>query len=155
MTPHATFSVTNPATGELLEEVADLTVEEALTQVDRAHEAFTHWRTVAPRRRAEVLNKAYDLMIADVQRLRDLIVAENGKSQADAEAEVRYAAEFFRWYAEEAVRLSGEYTTAPAGGVRNIVTHHPVGVALLITPGTSRPPWRPEKWGPLWQPAAR
>ncbi len=130
----AVFPVTNPATGAHIQDVPDLTVEQALAQVATAQEAFTHWREVAPRKRAEVLTGAYELMIADVERLRDLIVAENGKSQADAEAEVRYAAEFFRWYAEEAVRLHGEYTTAPAGGVRNVVTHHPVGVALLITP---------------------
>ncbi|TLP80090.1 NAD-dependent succinate-semialdehyde dehydrogenase [Nesterenkonia sphaerica] len=134
MTPHVTFSVTNPATGQHLEEVADLTAEQALTQVERAQQTFAQWRDTPPRQRAEVLHRAYALMIEDLPRLRDLIVAENGKSQADAESEVRYAAEFFRWYAEEAVRLSGEYTTAPAGGVRNIVTHHPVGVALLITP---------------------
>lgn len=128
------FAVTNPATGAHIQDVPDLTVEQALAQVETAQEAFTQWRAVAPRKRAEALTRAYELMIADVERLRDLIVAENGKSQADAEAEVRYAAEFFRWYAEEAVRLQGEYTTAPAGGVRNVVTHHPVGVALLITP---------------------
>ncbi len=148
MTTRSTFSVTNPATGKLLEEVVDLTAEQALAQVQEAHEAFQHWKNVAPRHRADVLNKAYDLMIADVQRLRDLIVAENGKSQADAEAEVRYAAEFFRWYAEEAVRLSGEYTTAPAGGVRNVVTHHPVGVALLITPWNFPAAMATRKMGP-------
>ena len=130
----ATFPVTNPATGEQLDQVPDLSAEDVLAQVTVAQEAFAHWRIVAPRQRAEVLTKAYQLMIADVERLRDLIVAENGKSQADAEAEVRYAAEFFRWYGEEAVRLQGEYTVAPAGGVRNVITHHPVGVALLITP---------------------
>ncbi|WP_150462241.1 NAD-dependent succinate-semialdehyde dehydrogenase [Nesterenkonia ebinurensis] len=130
----AVFPVTNPATGAHLGDVPDLTADQALVQVETAQEAFAQWRAVTPRKRAEVLVRAYELMIADVQRLRDLIVAENGKSQADAEAEVRYAAEFFRWYAEEAVRLHGEYTTAPAGGVRNVVTHHPVGVALLITP---------------------
>lgn len=130
----ATFPVTNPATREQLDQVPDLSAEDVLAQVTVAQEAFAHWRIVAPRQRAEVLTKAYQLMIADVERLRDLIVAENGKSQADAEAEVRYAAEFFRWYGEEAVRLQGEYTVAPAGGVRNVITHHPVGVALLITP---------------------
>lgn len=148
MTTTPTFSVTNPATGELIDEVPDLNVAQALDQVRQAQEAFVQWRDTAPRHRAEVLNRAYDLMIADVQRLRDLIVAENGKSQADAEAEVRYAAEFFRWYAEEAVRLSGEYTTAPAGGVRNIVTHHPVGVALLITPWNFPAAMATRKMGP-------
>lgn len=130
----ATFPVTNPATGAHLDDVADLTAEQALEKVQAAQEAFTSWRHVAPRKRAEILAKAHELMIEDLDRLRDLMVAENGKSKADAEAEVRYAAEFFRWYAEEAVRMHGDYMTAPAGGVRNVVTHHPVGVALLITP---------------------
>ena len=130
----ATFAVTNPATGKHLEDVADLTAEQALEKVKSAQQAFTSWREVAPRKRAEILAKAHELMIADVDRLRDLMVAENGKSLADAEAEVRYAAEFFRWYAEEAVRMHGDFMTAPVGGVRNVVTHHPVGVCLLITP---------------------
>lgn len=130
----ATFPVTNPATGAHLDDVADLTAEQALEKVQAAQEAFTGWRHTAPRERAEILAKAHELMIEDLERLRDLMVAENGKSASDAEAEVRYAAEFFRWYAEEAVRMHGDYMTAPAGGVRNVVTHHPVGVALLITP---------------------
>lgn len=130
----ATFPVTNPATGAHLDDVADLTAEQALEKVQAAQEAFTGWRQTAPRERAEILVKAHELMIEDLDRLRDLMVAENGKSKADAEAEVRYAAEFFRWYAEEAVRMHGDYMTAPAGGARNVVTHHPVGVALLITP---------------------
>ena len=129
-----TFPVTNPATGAHIDDVADVTAEQALEKVQVAQEAFTSWRQVAPRRRAEVLTRAHELMIEDIDRLRDLMVAENGKSSADADAEVRYAAEFFRWYAEEAVRMHGDYMTAPAGGVRNVVTHHPVGVALLITP---------------------
>lgn len=133
-TATTTFSVTNPATGEHLHDVPDIGVADALDQAELAQQAFLEWREKAPRARAEVLARAHALMIEDVERLRDLIVAENGKSRADAEAEVRYAAEFFRWYAEEAVRIGGQYTEAPAGGVRNIVTHHPVGVALLITP---------------------
>lgn len=130
----ATFAVTNPATGAHIDDVPDLTTDQALEKARIAQEAFTSWREVAPRKRAEILAKAHELMIADLERLRDIMVAENGKSKADAEAEVRYAAEFFRWYAEEAVRMHGDYMTAPAGGVRNVVTHHPVGVALLITP---------------------
>lgn len=130
----ATFPVTNPATGAHLDDVADFTAEQALEKAQVAQQAFSAWRDVAPRKRAEILAKAHELMIEDLPRLRDLMVAENGKSLADAEAEVRYAAEFFRWYAEEAVRMHGDYMTAPAGGVRNVVTHHPVGVALLITP---------------------
>lgn len=130
----STFAVTNPATSAELGQVPDLSVEDALAAAERASTAQKSWKKVPARRRAEILQRAYELMIEDLPRLRDLIVAENGKSQADAEGEVRYAAEFFRWYAEEAVRMGGEFTHAPAGGVRNVVAHQPVGVALLITP---------------------
>lgn len=128
------FAVTNPATGETIETIADITAQQAAAQVDAAHEAFQQWRGTAPRKRAEILMAAFHGMHAQSERLRDLIVAENGKSQADAAAEVNYAAEFFRWYAEEAVRTPGQYAEAPGGGVRNVVTRQPVGVAVLITP---------------------
>ncbi|GAA4911552.1 NAD-dependent succinate-semialdehyde dehydrogenase [Nesterenkonia rhizosphaerae] len=142
------FEVTNPATGSVIDTVPDLSQDEILAEVGRAHSAFSRWRHVPPRQRAEILQDAHRRMIDDAQRLTDLIVAENGKSQKDAEAEVRYAAEFFRWYAEEAVRLSGEYTMAPAGGVRNVVTRHPVGVALLITPWNFPAAMATRKLGP-------
>lgn len=128
------LEVRNPATAAVIDTVHDHTAEEAAAQVDAAQAAFEQWRTVAPRKRAEILMAAHRGMLDDAERLRDIIVAENGKSQADAAAEVAYAAEFFRWYAEEAVRGPGEYGVAPAGGVRNVVTRHPVGVAVLITP---------------------
>ena len=128
------FEVRSPATGAVLDTVHDHTAEDAAAQIDAAQAVFESWRAVAPRHRAEVLMAAHRAMLEEAERLRDLIVAENGKSQADAAAEVTYAAEFFRWYAEEAVRAPGEYGTAPAGGVRNVVTRHPVGVAVLITP---------------------
>lgn len=130
----STFLVTNPATGEVVDHVPDLSAADAAAQVDLAQKAFESWRDVSPRKRAEILLRGYEAMTADAERLRDIIVAENGKSQVDAAAEVAYAAEFFRWYAEEAVRAPGEYREAPAGGVRNVVTRHPVGVAVLITP---------------------
>jgi len=81
-----------------------------------------------------MLRRAFDLMIADTDRLGALICIENGKPQADARAEVAYAAEFFRWYSEEAVRTEGSYGVSPGGGTRTIVTHRPVGVAALVTP---------------------
>lgn len=129
-----TFDVRNPATGETIQQVHDHSAEEAAAMVDAAQAAFLSWRDTSPRHRSEVLMSAYLGMRENAERLRDLIVAENGKSQSDAAAEVAYASEFFRWYAEEAVRSPGDYTQAPAGGVRNIVTRHPVGVSVLITP---------------------
>lgn len=130
----ATFAVTNPATGEVIADIHDHTAAQAAAQVDIAARAFTAWRATSPRHRADILMAAHRLMLDQATRLRDLIVSENGKSQADAAAEVTYAAEFFRWYAEQAVRGEGQYSESPAGGVRNIVTRQPVGVAVLITP---------------------
>lgn len=99
-----------------------------------AADAFTQWAATPPRHRAEILRSAFDLMIAGTEQLVALICAENGKPQADARAEVAYAAEFFRWYSEEAVRTNGTYGWSPAGATRTIVTHKPVGVAALVTP---------------------
>ena len=81
-----------------------------------------------------MLHRTFDLMMRDQHELAELIVDENGKSRTDARAEVAYAAEFFRWFAEEAVRAGGDYGASPAGGARTVVTHRPVGVAALVTP---------------------
>jgi succinate-semialdehyde dehydrogenase/glutarate-semialdehyde dehydrogenase len=129
-----TFTVHDPATTEDLAEVADAGPTEATAAVDAAARAFPAWAAQTPRSRAELLRRAFDAIIAETDLLADLIVAENGKSRADARAEVAYAAEFFRWYGEEAVRSEGDYTVAPASGTRTIVTHRPVGVAALVTP---------------------
>jgi succinate-semialdehyde dehydrogenase/glutarate-semialdehyde dehydrogenase len=129
-----TFVVENPATLEPIEEVADLGVDAAIAAVATAHAAFGEWAATAPRRRSEVLRTAFELMLRDRDRLATLIATENGKSLADANAEVTYAAEFFRWFSEEAVRPGGDYGESPAGGTRTIVTHRPVGVAALVTP---------------------
>ncbi|WP_083883992.1 NAD-dependent succinate-semialdehyde dehydrogenase [Nocardia higoensis] len=130
----ATFTVENPATLEIIDRVADTTPEDARAAVDRASDAFGPWSTASPRERAEVLRRTYELMIRDRDELARLISVENGKSLADAAAEVVYAAEFFRWFSEEAVRSGGDYGEAPAGGARTIVRHRPVGVAALVTP---------------------
>ncbi|WP_238383430.1 MULTISPECIES: NAD-dependent succinate-semialdehyde dehydrogenase [unclassified Nocardioides] len=129
-----TFAVEDPATLELIAEVADHGETEARAAVDRAHEAFAGWSGTSPRQRSDVLRRAYELMLRDEGRLSALIARENGKSLADAASEVVYAAEFFRWYAEEVVRTEGSYGEAPAGGVRTIVHHKPVGVAALVIP---------------------
>ncbi|MER7273303.1 NAD-dependent succinate-semialdehyde dehydrogenase [Dactylosporangium sp. NPDC000244] len=126
--------VTDPATAEVLAEVADGTVEDMLAAVGAAHSAAGAWAGLPPRRRAAVLLRAYELMVERSDMLARLIVLENGKTLADARGEVGYAAEFFRWYAEEAVRLAGTVGTAPGGGHRILVTHAPVGVSLLVTP---------------------
>jgi succinate-semialdehyde dehydrogenase/glutarate-semialdehyde dehydrogenase len=129
-----TFVVEDPATLEVVAEVPDQDVAAAHAAVDAAHAAFGDWAATAPRRRSEVLRTAFELMLRDKDRLATLIARENGKSLADAHAEVTYAAEFFRWFSEEAVRPGGDYGESPAGGTRTIVRHRPVGVAALVTP---------------------
>jgi len=129
-----TFAIQDPATLEVLAEVADGTPTEATEAVDAAAAAYPAWAATTPRERAETLRRAFDLMIARTDEIAALICAENGKSQTDAAAEAAYAAEFFRWFSEEAVRSDGDYAIAPASGARTIVTHQPVGVAALVTP---------------------
>jgi succinate-semialdehyde dehydrogenase/glutarate-semialdehyde dehydrogenase len=133
-TDRDTFAVLDPATDDLVATVADATVADATVAVDRAAAAFPTWSATPPRRRSEVLHRAFELMLEDAERLAGLIALENGKALADARAEVTYAAEFFRWFAEEAVRPDGGYAESPAGGTRTIVTTRPVGVAALVTP---------------------
>ncbi|NYJ02188.1 succinate-semialdehyde dehydrogenase/glutarate-semialdehyde dehydrogenase [Nocardioides thalensis] len=129
-----TFAVHDPATLATIAEVADAGPEHATAAVDAAAGALAAWAAETPRARAEVLRRAFDALVAETDLLADLIVAENGKARADARAEVAYAAEFFRWFSEEAVRSEGDYAVAPASGTRTIVTHRPVGVAALVTP---------------------
>jgi succinate-semialdehyde dehydrogenase/glutarate-semialdehyde dehydrogenase len=130
----STFSVTDPATGGVLAEMANGTILHATDAVTAAAESLPDWAGTSPRRRADILRRAFDLMIDDTERLVALICAENGKSEADARAEVGYAAEFFRWFSEEAVRSDGAFGLSPAGQATTIVTHRPVGVAALVTP---------------------
>ncbi|WP_328468010.1 NAD-dependent succinate-semialdehyde dehydrogenase [Actinoplanes sp. NBC_00393] len=129
-----TFEVLDPATLDVVAEVPDQGVAEARQAVDAATAAFPSWSRTAPRRRSEILHRAFELMLRDRDELARLISRENGKSLSDAAGEVTYAAEFFRWFAEEAVRPGGEYGEAAAGGARTLVSHHPVGVAALVTP---------------------
>jgi succinate-semialdehyde dehydrogenase/glutarate-semialdehyde dehydrogenase len=102
--------------------------------VDAAAKAFKTWSKTAPRVRAEILRKAFEIMVAESDRLAEIISKENGKVLSDAKGEILYAAEFFRWFAEEAVRINGEFRMAPAGDKRILVTKQPIGVSLLITP---------------------
>ena len=128
------FDVENPATREVIAHVADGDAADAAAAVSAADVALTRWRRTPTRARSEILSRAFELMIRDREPLAALIMSENGKSRADAISEITYAAEFFRWFAEEAVRPGGEYGTSPNGGARTVVTHRPVGVAALVTP---------------------
>jgi len=126
--------VIDPATEDPIAEVASATPEDALDAVAAAHQALPGWAATAPRVRGECLRRAYELMIADAEPLARLMVLENGKALRDARAEITYAAEFFRWFAEEAVRIDGGLAVAPSGANRILVQRQPVGVAVLITP---------------------
>ncbi|MGH8962994.1 MAG: NAD-dependent succinate-semialdehyde dehydrogenase [Jatrophihabitantaceae bacterium] len=127
-------AVHDPATGEVIAEVATAGRAECDDALDAADRAAAGWRTTPPRQRAEILRRAFELMTEESKTFAELVSRENGKVLADARSEVAYAAEFFRWFAEEAVRISGDYRLAPAGDKRIVVTHEPVGVSLLITP---------------------
>jgi len=129
-----TIPVTDPATEDTLVEIADGTPEDALAAVAAAHEALPAWAATPPRERAECLRRAWALMIERSEAIARLMVLENGKALRDARGEVIYAAEFFRWYAEEAVRIDGSVTTAPSGANRILVVRQPVGVSVLVTP---------------------
>ncbi|MEU4693684.1 NAD-dependent succinate-semialdehyde dehydrogenase [Actinoplanes sp. NPDC023714] len=130
----STFAVIDPATLETVADVADQGLDDARRAVDAAGAAFRSWSSTAPRHRSEILHRTFELMLRDRAELAEMISTENGKSLADAAGEVTYAAEFFRWFAEEAVRPGGDYGEAPAGGARTLVSHRPVGVAALVTP---------------------
>jgi succinate-semialdehyde dehydrogenase/glutarate-semialdehyde dehydrogenase len=128
------FDVIDPATERTIASVASASVDDAKAAVDAASDAFEAWAGRKPRERAEILRKAFDLIVRDAERFAKLITIENGKALSDSRGEVLYSAEFFRWYAEEAVRNIGEMSRAPATGARILVQHKPAGVAVLVTP---------------------
>ena len=128
------IDVMNPADCSLLASVADATEADAIKAVDAAEAALRGWRKTAPRKRAGILRRCFELMQRDAEALAVMISLENGKSLHDSRAEVGYAAEFFRWFAEEAVRVNGDISMAPNGNARIVVQYEPIGVSLLVTP---------------------
>ena len=128
------FDVINPADESVLTSVASASVEDARAALDAAHAAFADWAGRTPRERSEILRRAWELMTARLDDFARLITLENGKARADAMGEATYAAEFFRWFAEEAVRADGLITRAPSSGARIVVQHKPAGIAVLVTP---------------------
>ena len=129
-----TLPVTDPSTGNVIAEVQTAGEAHCDAAVTAAHNAFKTWSKTAPRVRSEILRKAFEIMIAEADHLAKIVSMENGKVLSDAKGEITYAAEFFRWFAEEAVRTPGDYRQAPSGDKRILVTHQPIGVSLLITP---------------------
>lgn len=129
-----TIEIRNPFDQTLVGTVSPTSVEDCLAAAGRAEAAFADWSRTAPRARAELLRRVWELMIRDQESLAQLITRESGKVLADARAEVAYAAEFFRWFSEEAVRIEGDYRRAPAGTNQILVERRPIGVALLLAP---------------------
>ena len=128
------FDVINPATEDVIASVASANIFDADLALNAASTAMQEWAARSPRDRSEVLRKAWELMTARLPEFARLITLENGKANADAMGEANYAAEFFRWFAEEAVRVDGLISHAPASGARIIVQHKPAGIAVLVTP---------------------
>ncbi len=130
----ATFSVEDPATGAVLASVADGDQGDAVAALDAAVAVQDDWAQTPPRVRGEILRCAYELLVARTDDFALLMTMEMGKPLADSRAEVAYAAEFFRWFAEEAVRIDGRFSVSPVGGGRLLVMRQAVGPCLLITP---------------------
>jgi succinate-semialdehyde dehydrogenase / glutarate-semialdehyde dehydrogenase len=130
----ATLAVHDPATGETIAEVADATPEDAQTALAAAHAKQAEWSEHPPRERGEILRRAYEAMTERADDLALLMTLEMGKPVAESKAEVSYAAEFFRWFGEQAVRIDGRLQVAPTGQGRLLVMKQPVGPSYLITP---------------------
>jgi succinate-semialdehyde dehydrogenase/glutarate-semialdehyde dehydrogenase len=128
------FEVFNPADETSIATVASATIDDARVALDAAQAAFGAWAARSPRDRSIILRRAFDLMSARLPEFARLITLENGKGRSDAMGEATYAAEFFRWFSEEAVRNEGYIAHAPASGARIVVQHKPAGIAVLITP---------------------
>ena len=129
-----TLDVLDPSDGSVIAKVATSSDEQNLAALTAADKAAADWAKVAPRVRAEILRKAFEIMTSEADQIAELISRENGKALPDAKGEVAYAAEFFRWFSEEAVRTPGDFRLSPSGDKRILVTHQPIGVSLLITP---------------------
>ena len=130
----STMPVTDPSNESVIANVQVSSDKECADAVDAADRAFKSWAKTAPRVRGEILRKGFEIMVAEADRLAAIISRENGKVLTDAKGEILYAAEFFRWFSEEAVRINGEYRTSPSGDKKIVVTKQPIGVSLLITP---------------------
>ena len=130
----ATLPVRDPATGEVLAEVSDGSEEHARAAMDAACAAAPSWAATEPRRRAEVLRRAFELIVERRDDFAALMTLEMGKPLAEAYGEAAYGAEFLRWFSEETCRIEGRWSTAPAGDTRLLTMKQPVGPVYAITP---------------------
>jgi succinate-semialdehyde dehydrogenase/glutarate-semialdehyde dehydrogenase len=129
-----TLAVEDPSTAEPLAEVADATPDDALAALGAASEAQAEWKNYPPRERGEILRRAFEKIVGRADELALLMTLEMGKAVAESKAEIAYAAEFFRWFSEEAARIEGRYSVPPAGTGRMLTMKQPVGPCILITP---------------------
>ncbi|MGH3449213.1 MAG: aldehyde dehydrogenase family protein, partial [Haloechinothrix sp.] len=129
-----TLPVHDPATGTVLCEVADASPADGIDALDTAVAALAEWAQYPPRERGEILRRSFEIIMDRVEELALVMTLEMGKPLAEARGEIAYAAEFMRWFSEEAVRIDGGYATSPDGNARFLVMRQPVGPCLLITP---------------------
>ena len=130
----ATLAVEDPSTGETLAEVADATPDDSRAALDACVAVQAEWAAHPPRERGEILRRAWEGINERADELALVMTLEMGKPLAESKAEITYAAEFFRWFAEEAVRIEGRFATAPNGQGRLITMRQPVGPCYAITP---------------------
>jgi succinate-semialdehyde dehydrogenase/glutarate-semialdehyde dehydrogenase len=126
--------VTDPSDGSVIAQVAIADDAQCEAAIAAADAVAVEWAATAPRFRSEILRKAFEIMTAEIEEIATLISRENGKAMPDARGEATYAAEFFRWFAEETVRTPGDFRMSPSGDKRILVTHQPIGLSILITP---------------------
>jgi succinate-semialdehyde dehydrogenase/glutarate-semialdehyde dehydrogenase len=130
----STFDVEDPATGEVLVTVPDRSADDALDALGRAVDAQKIWENVPPQRRSDVITRVFDIINERAEDFATTMTLEMGKPLAEARGEVTYGNSYFRWFAGEAVRIPGRFTQAPAGNGHILVSKHPVGPVLAITP---------------------
>jgi succinate-semialdehyde dehydrogenase/glutarate-semialdehyde dehydrogenase len=130
----STVAVTDPSDGSVIAQVAIADDAQCEAAIAAADAVAVEWAATAPRYRSEILRKAFEIMTAEIEEIATLISRENGKAMPDARGEATYAAEFFRWFAEETVRTPGDFRMSPSGDKRILVTHQPIGLSILITP---------------------
>ncbi len=142
------FDVIDPSDLSVIERFAIATEADCMAAVDAAAAAQESWAATAPRVRGELLRAAYEVLVEEAELFAEIMVRENGKSWSDAMGEAGYATEFFRWFSEEAVRISGDYRLSPGGDKRIVVDRQPIGVSLLITPWNFPAAMATRKLGP-------
>ncbi|GMA91005.1 hypothetical protein GCM10025869_15340 [Homoserinibacter gongjuensis] len=142
------FDVVDPSDLSVIERFAIATEADCMAAVDAASAAQESWAATAPRARGELLRAAYEVLVEEAELFAEIMVRENGKSWSDAMGEAGYATEFFRWFSEEAVRISGDYRLSPGGDKRIVVDRQPIGVSLLITPWNFPAAMATRKLGP-------